>query len=151
LSTHIPNSLRARFLPVGHTGRRVGSTEPESVSEVRRPTSDIGHRTSDIIHLTSDIRHLTSGFTLIDLLVVIIMIAIRAGLLFPAINGAQNQAKKVQAKNDVTQIVSAVNAYYTEYGYYLTSPTTDLTFSANNNTLFDVLRNVTGANPGNTS
>jgi prepilin-type N-terminal cleavage/methylation domain-containing protein len=65
----------------------------------------------------SDVRHQT-GFTLIELLIVIIMIAILAGLLFPAINGAQNQARKVQAKNDVTQIVSAVNAYYTEYGKY---------------------------------
>jgi type II secretory pathway pseudopilin PulG len=51
-------------------------------------------------------------------MVVIIMIAILAGLLFPAINGAQNQAKKTQAKNDLMQIVTAVNAFYTEYGQY---------------------------------
>jgi prepilin-type N-terminal cleavage/methylation domain-containing protein len=92
-----------------------------------------------------------SAFTLIELLVVIIMIAILAGLLFPAINGAQKQAKKVQAKNDLTQIVTAVNAYYTEYGMYPTSPTTDVTFSTANNTLFDVLRNMTGTTPGNAS
>jgi prepilin-type N-terminal cleavage/methylation domain-containing protein len=59
-----------------------------------------------------------AGFTLIELLVVITIIIILAGLLFPAFNGAQNQAKKVQAKNDLTQIVTAVNAFYTEYGRY---------------------------------
>ena len=40
------------------------------------------------------------------------------GLLFPAFRGVQDQAKKTQAKNDLTQIVTAVNAYYTEYGKY---------------------------------
>src|ERR1043166_6908161 len=58
------------------------------------------------------------AFTLIELLVVIAIIAILIGLLFPAFRGAQNQAKKVQVKNDLTQIVTAVNAFYTEYGRY---------------------------------
>jgi prepilin-type N-terminal cleavage/methylation domain-containing protein len=59
-----------------------------------------------------------SGFTLIELLVVISIIAILIGLLFPAFKGVQDQAKKVQAKNDVTQIVTAITAFYTEYGQY---------------------------------
>jgi prepilin-type N-terminal cleavage/methylation domain-containing protein len=58
------------------------------------------------------------GFTLIELIVVITIIAILIGLLFPAINGAQRQAKKVQAKNDLMQIVAAMNAYYTDYGKF---------------------------------
>src|SRR6058998_4155253 len=58
------------------------------------------------------------AFTLIELLVVIAIIAILIGLLFPAFSAVQNQAKKTQAKNDLTQIVNAVNAYYTEYGKY---------------------------------
>jgi type II secretory pathway pseudopilin PulG len=40
------------------------------------------------------------------------------GLLFPAFRAVQDQAKRTQAKNDLTQIVNAVNAYYTEYGKY---------------------------------
>jgi len=68
-----------------------------------------------------------NAFTLIELLVVIIMIAILAGLLFPALIGTQNQARKVQAKNDLVQIVTAVNAFYTEYGKYPTTATTDAT------------------------
>jgi prepilin-type N-terminal cleavage/methylation domain-containing protein len=56
------------------------------------------------------------AFTLIELLVVISIIAILIGLLFPAFRGVQEQAKKVQAKNDMAQIITAVNALYTEYG-----------------------------------
>ena len=58
------------------------------------------------------------GFTLIELLVVITIIIILMGLLFPAFRGAQDQAKKAQAKNDLVQIVTAINAFYTEYGQY---------------------------------
>ena len=55
-----------------------------------------------------------NAFTLIELLVVITIIVILMGLLFPAFRGVQDQAKKTQAKNDLMQIVTAVNAYYTE-------------------------------------
>jgi prepilin-type N-terminal cleavage/methylation domain-containing protein len=89
---------------------------------------------------------LTSGFTLIELLVVIAIIIILMAFLFPAFRGVQNQAKRAQAKNDLTQIVTAVNAFYTEYGKYPTSATTDATAkygpgSANtNDVLFNELR-----------
>ncbi|MEY2539812.1 MAG: ral secretion pathway protein [Verrucomicrobiota bacterium] len=59
-----------------------------------------------------------SAFTLIELLVVITIIAILMGLLFPVFKGAQTQAKRTQAKNDLVQLVTAVTAYYTEYGKY---------------------------------
>ena len=63
-------------------------------------------------------REHASAFTLIELLVVIAIIIILAGLLFPAFRGVQEQARRTQAKNDLTQIVAAVNAFYTEYGKY---------------------------------
>jgi prepilin-type N-terminal cleavage/methylation domain-containing protein len=59
-----------------------------------------------------------AAFTLIELLVVIAIIAALLGLAFPVFQGVLDRAKKVQAKNDVTQIVTAVNAFYTEYGKY---------------------------------
>ncbi len=84
-----------------------------------------------------------SGFTLIELLVVISIIAILVGLAFPVIGGVLDRAKKVQAKNDLMQIVTAVNAFYTEYGQYPlpANPTSEKdTYSGNNKPLFDALR-----------
>ena len=85
------------------------------------------------------------AFTLIELLVVIAIIAILVGLLFPAFKAVQNQARSTQAKNDLTQIVNAVNAFYTDYGKYPISGTTDVTFGPGgspitNETLFTELR-----------
>ena len=58
------------------------------------------------------------AFTLVELLIVIAIIAVLLGLAFPVFQGVIDRAKKAQAKNDVTQIVTAVNAFYTEYGRY---------------------------------
>ena len=87
------------------------------------------------------------AFTLIELLVVIAIIAVLLGLVFPVFQGVLERAKKVQAKNDLTQIVTAVNAFYTEYGKYPTSLTPDTAATwgpanpANtNNLLFNELR-----------
>src|SRR5437762_5568063 len=91
----------------------------------------------------------TAGFTLIELLVVIAIIAILVGLLFPAFSAVQNQARRTQAKNDLTQIVTAVNAYYTEYGKYplVASDTTYGPAALANADLFFTLRAVaSGAN-----
>jgi prepilin-type N-terminal cleavage/methylation domain-containing protein len=95
------------------------------------------------------------AFTLIELLVVIAIIAILVGLLFSGFRAVQDQAKRTQAKNDLAQIVTAVNAYYTEYGKYPVDlpagNTTDAYFGSGttppgatsrgtNDWLFDVLR-----------
>ncbi len=89
-----------------------------------------------------------SAFTLIELLDVISIIAILMGLLFPAFKSVQDQAKKTQAKNDMMQIVTAVNAYNTDYGVYPLDPSKQGfdTLLGNpggtydNSLIFDVLR-----------
>lgn len=58
------------------------------------------------------------AFTLIEMLVVITIIAVLAGLAFPVFQSVQNSAKKTSAKNDAVQVVTAVDAFYTEYGRY---------------------------------
>jgi type II secretory pathway pseudopilin PulG len=88
-----------------------------------------------------------AAFTLIELLIVISIIIILMGLLFPVFRGAQDQAKRVQAKNDLAQIVTAVNAFYAEYGKYPLpdDATDDFTFGTGgdrttNETLLNPLR-----------
>jgi len=82
------------------------------------------------------------AFTLIELLVVIAIILILVGLLFPAFKAVQDQAKRTQAKNDLTQIVNAVNAFYTEYGKYplVVADTIYGPAGTANNVLFNELR-----------
>jgi len=94
----------------------------------------------------SAIRNPHNAFTLLELLVVISIIAILASLALPAFNGVHEQAKRMQAKNDLIQIVTAVNAYMTEYGKYpfTVAPPSDTTFGVTltNDQLFNVLRGV---------
>jgi prepilin-type N-terminal cleavage/methylation domain-containing protein len=92
--------------------------------------------------------HNANAFTLIELLVVIGIIAILVGLLFPAFKAVQNQARQTQAKNDLTQIVNAVNAFYTDYGKYplVAADTRYGPGGTANNVLFGVLR---GLDPTN--
>jgi len=87
------------------------------------------------------------AFTLIELLVVIAIIAVLIGLLFPAFRAVQDQAKRTQAKNDLTQIVNAVNAYYTDYGKYplVAADTIYGPAGTANNVLFKALRGLDAA------
>lgn len=58
------------------------------------------------------------AFTLIELLVVISIIAVLAGLAFPALQGALDTAKKAQASTMCNQLATAVTMYNTEYGVW---------------------------------
>jgi type II secretory pathway pseudopilin PulG len=93
------------------------------------------------------------AFTLIELLVVITIIIILMAFLFPAFRGVQNQAKRAQAKNDLTQIVTAANAFYTEYGKYPVTTQGDdaqAIFKADNSDVIYTLRAIaSGANASN--
>jgi prepilin-type N-terminal cleavage/methylation domain-containing protein len=109
---------------------------------------------SHLVHSCSgqNVRHMSrrckfmASFTLIELLVVIVIIAVLIGLAFPVFQGVQNQAKRTQARSDLMQIVTAVNAYFAEYGKYPHTPPTpgDTTYGAatTNDQLFNELRSV---------
>ena len=88
------------------------------------------------------------AFTLVELIVVIAIIAILIGLLFPAFRAVQDQAKRTQAKNDLTQIVNAVNAFYTDYGKY-PLVTNENTISDNEDLFYTLRAVANGANAGN--
>jgi len=61
-------------------------------------------------------RNADRGFTLVELLVVIMIIAILAGLLFPAITAAVENAQSLECRNNLKEIAQAVLRYASENG-----------------------------------
>ena len=81
-----------------------------------------------------------NGFTLVELLVVITIIAVLAGAGFAAGNAAIQKAKKTTALATATAIETAINNFYTEYGAMPTTASTDETVRTDTNTkLLEVL------------
>jgi prepilin-type N-terminal cleavage/methylation domain-containing protein len=59
-----------------------------------------------------------TAFTLVELLVVISIIVILMSLLLTAVPAVKKSGQKLEARNMAAQIVTAVNAYYTEYAKF---------------------------------
>ena len=80
------------------------------------------------------------------------IIVTAAAIVFPAPGGLRVNVSHVVAHKDETLIITAVRAYYTEYGKYPIDSSNargTVVFSTDNNVLFDVLRNCNGATSGN--
>lgn len=67
-------------------------------------------------------RQYQEGFTLIELMVVILIIGLLATIVVQNLRSATDKAKRVKAQADIAQLKSALDRYYLDVGSY---PTTD--------------------------
>ena len=63
-------------------------------------------------------KNLQTGFTLIEVMVVVVIIAILAAIVVPRIMHRPDQAKIVKEKQDVMEIETAMNLYKLDNGFY---------------------------------
>jgi general secretion pathway protein G len=67
-------------------------------------------------------RYNQDGFTLIEIMVVILILGLLATIVVQSLRGAADKAKKTKAQADMAELKTALDRYYLDNGYY---PTTD--------------------------
>ena len=79
-----------------------------------------------------------SGFTIVELLIVIVIIGILAGLVITTFVGIQARARDSERQTDINSIQKQVEAYYANNGAYPTATNLETTaFRSGNNIKLD--------------
>ena len=60
----------------------------------------------------------SSGFTLVELLIVVIILAVLAAVVFPQFSASTNDARAAALQSNLTNIRSAIEFYFQEHGEY---------------------------------
>ena len=63
-------------------------------------------------------KHLQRGFTIVELLIVIVVIAILAAIVIVAYTGIQSKARDTTRSYDIKQIQKSLAAFYAQNSYY---------------------------------
>ncbi len=63
----------------------------------------------------------SDGFTLVELLIVLVILATLAAIVVPKFSGRTEQAKKTAARTQISTFETALDAYETDIGAYPTS------------------------------
>jgi len=61
------------------------------------------------------------GFTLIEIMVVILILGLLATIVVQSLRGATDKAKRVKAQSDIAEIKTGLDRYYLDAGSYPTS------------------------------
>jgi general secretion pathway protein G len=72
-------------------------------------------------HIKSSYYKKSSGFTLIEVMVVVVILGILAALIVPKIMSRPEQARRVKVKQDILAIQSALDLYKLDNGFYPSS------------------------------
>ncbi len=86
-----------------------------------------------------------SSFTLIELLAVLAVIGILAGILFPALGAARASAQRAATRMQLSRWAAALEQFRQEYGYYPAVGTDGLLATAGD--AARLVRTLTGRNP----
>lgn len=79
-----------------------------------------------------------SGFTIVELLIVIVIIGILATLVIVTFSGVQQKARDTERKTDINAVQKQIEAFYANKGYYPTvTDLNDATFRSSNDIKLD--------------
>jgi general secretion pathway protein G len=68
-----------------------------------------------------DRRRNQDGFTLIEIMVVILILGLLATIVVQSLRGAADKAKRTKAQADISEIKTALDRFYLDNGFYPTS------------------------------
>jgi len=72
-----------------------------------------------IPHLKSSLRHSSSrAFTLVEMLLVLVILAVLAAIVIPKFSGRSQQAKETAAKSQIASVELALDAFEVDTGFY---------------------------------